>query len=211
MEDLNSNALSIHVSITPKSPIEQSEEQVKLLEGQVLVLNNQLRDEQARSNIVKDQASSLEVIKKCNEARLADLLSGSQEILWEADDEGLHLLTSYSRCLDMKSIASYSETNTLKPGTFDFMEIISKQCKLEDPEKKEERLDKLKTAIINYVSYNRTRRTSARERSNSVKRNREEESDNLGISRPRLGSQTSISSAVSASALEADESSSPTS
>ena len=218
-ENLDSNAFSMPIGgTTPKSPIEQIEEQVQLLQTQVIALNNQLREEQARSIVSNEEVSrsrklraDQDFVKKCNERRFAELLSGTQEISWDDDKEGKHLVASYSRCLDTKSLSLDAESNTLKTGCFDFMENIEKQCIFEHPEKKEEKLEKLKTAIINAVSNSRTRRASARERSNSVKRDREEEGDEIGLSRPRLGSQTSISSAVSASALESEDSSPPTS
>ena len=195
----------------PMSPIELSEEQVKHLQAQVEALNGQLREEQARARTAYEQnlrskkhKMVVDTIKQSSEERVADLLSGESEISWETDEEGKGLLHNLTHCLDLSSPMD-SEANCAS-----LMENIKKLCRLEDLEKKEERLSKLKTAIVESatkVSKNRTRRLSARSRSNSVKRDREkEEGETSGLSKPRLDSESSV-----LSALKSEDSSAPTS
>ena len=62
----------------PKSPIEQSEEQVKHLQAQVAALNGQLREEQSRTRAVyekslrsrKQSRAELDMIKDASEIRI---------------------------------------------------------------------------------------------------------------------------------------------
>ena len=204
----------------PKSPIEQSEEQVIHLQAQVEALNGQLREEQSRVKAANEENLRsrkhklvVDTIKQASEQRVAYLLSGEAEVPWEVDEEGKGLLHNLGQCLDLSSSSMDPESNTLKANCDSMMENIKKLCILQDPEKKEERLLKLKTAIIDNAtkaskaSINRLRRLSARSRSNSVKRDREkEEGETPGLSKPRLDSETSV-----LTTLEAEDSSAPTS
>ena len=118
--------------------------------------------------------------KDMSEGRIAEFLNLPEPISWESEECKL-LLIHYTSCLDMSNFTLDPESNMFKPNAEDFLEVFRKNCILEEPEEREARLEKLKTAAMEalnlFAHKRRLRKPSMRGRSNSVKRDREEEKE----------------------------------